>query len=563
MISWVRKSPVPFWAATILMVAATALAIWLLPGRFSSWQQRRLMTSAEAFFKQGDLRSAEISCRELIRLNPNYSDAYRLLIAISEEVNSPQAISWASKLAELSNNDPQALTTLATLALKFDETEMAQEALNRLTGTSKEAPVTLSLRATIEVLARRFSAAESLFDRAATLDPSNISYRLNLLKVRLQSRDSVKADAARQELEQLTKDSAANREALRALQQDARAHGQSDRALSIAQQLISIPNAPLSDRLLLLEELRVSRTERFPVELAELQETIQSSGDSGLIFQLMSWQNSHGLYQESLDWKAKLPSSLADPFPIPLAESEALVGLKDWPELRKRIVAADWGWMNYLRLAIYARVERELGIGQIQERWESALVATAGEWNAMMELGNLAERWGWKKQAAQAFWIIARQPQGQRIALKRLYRIYSDERNTRELYKVAKRILEIDPQDLVAMNNVASLGLLLGEDGDQAAKLAEDVYEKASSIAAFRTTYAFALIKARQPEKALQILQKLSLDASNDPAIGLYYGLMLAANGKGSAARPYLENALHSDRLFPEEASLAQKALVP
>src|SRR6202011_2668513 len=151
-------------------------------------------------------------------------------------------------------------------------------------------------------------------------------------------------------LEQLMNDPAANREALRALHQDARAHGQSDRALSIAQQLISIPNAPLSDRLLLLEELRVSRTERFPVELAELQETIQSSGDSGSIFQLMSWQNSHGLYQESLDWKAKLPSSLADPSPIPLAESEALVGLKDWPELRKRIVAADWGWMNYLRL---------------------------------------------------------------------------------------------------------------------------------------------------------------------------------------------------------------------
>jgi hypothetical protein len=320
-----------------------------------------------------------------------------------------------------------------------------------------------------------------------------------------------------------------------------------------------MPNAPLSDRLLLLEELRVSRKDQFAADLSELRQTAQSSEDAGLIFQLMSWQNSHGLYQESLHWK--LPSELADRFPIPLANAEALMGIKDWGGLRKSIVDADWGWMNYLRLAVYARVERELGIGQIAERWESALVATGGEWNAMMELAELAARWGWKDQAAQAYWIIARQPQGQRIALKRLYRMYSDERNTRELYKVAKRILETDPQDLVAVNNVASLGLLLDEDKDQAAKLAEDVYEKAPTIAAFRTTYAFALIKARQPQLALQILQGDSSDAANDPSLGLYYGLTLAADGQNGAARPYLESALHSDRLFPEEITLAQNAL--
>jgi Flp pilus assembly protein TadD len=563
MIRWIHKHPVLFWIWTAFLVALLGLGIWLLPGQLASWQQRRLMTSAEAFFRQGDLRSATISCYELIRLNPKSSNAYRLLIAISEEANSPQAITWASRLAELSNNDAAALTYLAALALKFGETEIGREALDRLPAASKETPSVLSLRATIEVLGGRLNTAESLFDRAATLDASNFSYRLNLIKIRLQALDPVKADAARQELEQLTGDSAANREAMRALLQDARARGQSDRALQIAQQLASMPEAPLSDRQLLLEEFRVSRKDQFPGKLAELQQTIQSSGDVGLIFQLMSWQNSHGFYRESLDWKARLSAELTDRLPIPLAEAEALIGVKNWSELRKRIATADWGWMNYLRLAIYARAEHELGVRQIQERWESALVATAGEWNAMIELANLAERWGWKDQAEQACWIVARQPQGQRIALKRLYRMYSDQRDTRDLYKVAKRILEIDPQDLIAVNNAASLGLLLDEDKVQAAKLAEDVYEKAPSIAAFGTTYALALIKAHQPEKALQVLQKFSADAASDPAIGLYYGLTLAASGQNSAARPFLEAALNSGRLFPEEASLAQNALVP
>jgi Flp pilus assembly protein TadD len=563
MIGWFRKNPVLCWIGAGILVAGLAIAIWLSPRQFSAWQQHRLLVSAQAFLQQGDLRSAMVSCQQLIQVNPDSIAAYRLLISIDEQANSPRAITWASKIVPLSNNDPNALIQVAAIALRFGETEMAREALNQLPATAKEAPVPLALRGTIEVVGGRLRAAESLFDRAAKLDPSNPSYRLNLLKIQLQSRDIAKADAARSDLEQLAKESATKVEALRALQQDARAHGQLDRALSIAEQLVSIPNAPLSDRLLLLEELRVTEKKRFPAELLELEQTIQSLGDAGLIFQLMSWQNSRGLYQESLDWKEKLPSDLADRFPIPLAEAESLMGLKDWDALRRRIVSADWGWMSYLRLAIYAGVERELGAGGFQERWESALVATGGEWNAMMELANLAERWGWKDQAARAWWIIARQPQGQRIALKRLYRMYLDERDARSLYKVAKRIREIDPQDLVAVNNEASLGLLLDEDGAQPGQLAEDVYKKSPSIAAFSATYAFALTKAHEPQKALQILQKFSADAANDPAIGLYYGLILAADGQNSAARPYLETALRSNRLFPEEVSLAQKALVP
>jgi hypothetical protein len=64
----------------------------------------------------------------------------------------------------------------------------------------------------------------------------------------------------------------------------------------------------------------------------------------------------------------------------------------------------------------------------------------------------------------QTYWLITRQSQGQRVALKRLYQIYLDERNTRELYRVAECVLEIDPADLIALNNVAALGLLLDED---------------------------------------------------------------------------------------------------
>jgi predicted Zn-dependent protease len=504
-----------------------------------------------------------ISCRQLIQVNPNELEAYPILIAINEQTNSPQALTWASKLVELSKGDPQALVGLTVLALKFGEVEIAQDALDRLPGSSKETADVLALQAAIDVVVGRLDDAESLFDRSAKLEPSNLSHRLNALKIRMQLRDEARSGLARHELEELSQDQSTSGEALRALLQDARAHDDRQRALGLARQLAASSEASLPDKLLLLEDLRASDPDQFPTALAELRQTIQSTGNSGLIFQLMSWLNRNGLYHEALAWKEMLPAGLTDHFPLQASECDARIGLNDWTSLRTEIAASDWGWMDYLRLAIYARVERELGFAQSKDRWDSAIVATAGDWNALMELAGLAERWGWNDEAAQAFWLITRKSQGQRIALKQLYRIYSTRRDTHELYKVAKRILEVNPRDLVAVNNVASLGLLLDQDTAGDTRLAEDLYAKASSIPAFETTYALALLKTQRTGEALQIVQKLPHEATADPSISLYYGLVLAANGKGEDAKPYLVAALRSGQLFPEEESLARKAVVP
>jgi Flp pilus assembly protein TadD len=88
------------------------------------------------------------------------------------------------------------------------------------------------------------------------------------------------------------------------------------------------------------------------------------------------------------------------------------------------------------------------------------------------------------------------------------------------------------PKDPIARNNLASLGVLLGEDTGQASKLAEEVYSEEPSVSAFAATYAFSLMRAHQPEKALQVLQKLPQTAMADASIGLCYGLALAATGQ-------------------------------
>jgi len=382
-----------------------------------------------------------------------------------------------------------------------------------------------------------------------------------LLKCQLQFPDLGHADSARRELEALSKNPIVKADALRALLEDARTQSKRQRAAAIAEELASLPDAPLPDKLAFLEELEVTSGQRFSVEIAKLREAIGSSGNPELVSQVMTWQNNHRLMRESLSWAERLPDNLVEKVPVQIAQCDALMELGEWLKVRTKVAGADWGWMNYLRLAIYACAKQALGDSDFRQSWDAAITATTGDWGALVSLASLAERWGWNQQAVETLWLIARQPQGQRAALQKLYTIYDGERNLTELYKVAKRYWEVYPKDPIAMNNVASLGLLLGQDADQASKLAEEVYSQKPTVSAIAATYAFSLMRAHEPQKALKILENLPSTAMADPSIGLCYGLVLTATGQRDAGKSYLETALRSGRLFPEEQALAHNAL--
>ena len=476
------------------------LAAWLLPGQLSSWREKKLLSAARASFERGDLPNAVMICRQLLQGNAFDPDVCRLMVGINEQVNSPQAIGWAQKLADFSHDDPEALTILAMLGLKFGETGVAEEALNRLPAPAKGTAGTISIQAALAITAGQFEKAESLFERATRLQPSNLNWRLDLLKCHLQFPYLGQADSARRELEALSKNPIIKAEALRALLEDARSHSNSQRAAAIAEELASLPDATLPDKLALIEQLQATSSQRFSIEIAKLRGAIGSSGSPELVSQVMTWQNNHGLTRESSNWAEQLPGNRVEKVPVQISQCDALMGLNEWLRLRTKVAGADWGWMNYLRLAIYARAKQALGDSDFRQSWDSAITATVGDWGALTSLASLAESWGWNQQAVETLWLIARQPEGQRAALQKLYTIYESERNLSELYKVAKRYWEVYPKDPVAMNNVASLGLLLGQDADRASKLAEEVYSEKPTVSAFAATYAFSLMRAHEPQ---------------------------------------------------------------
>jgi len=550
----------------LLLVAAAVAGLPIFLGRepFRHWQGRRLEEKARGFLKKGDLRSAYLSSREALLKNPRSIAACMLAAQIAELDQSPAAILWRQQLAELQPGASGPLIDLAATATRLGETFIAEQALAQVRDSDRNTVAFRQVSAGLAVAFRQYAAAEAQFQKALELDPSNEGLQLNLANVRLALGRPDQVDQARAVLESLRTKPQFRAEALRAMIGDTRARGDSARAMQLAGELRQDARATLGDQFLYLEELQHAASKDFVPELSKLWTAAGTRGD--VIYGLMTWMNAHGLASQSIEWCKSLPPKTRLQFPVPLAEAEACTALADWKQLREIIRDSDWGDLEFLRNAIHARVLYETDgrkrRSEFRAMWEQAMSATRGNPSALLMLGRLVNGWGWKQEAAEVWWLAARNGTGQRAALKALFETYSAEKKTRELHRVAKRVYEMEPGNPVASNNVASLAFLLGEDEPEAHRLAAENYRLTPAQPVIASTYAVSLHKQKRDSEAVGILKRLPSAALDDPSIAAWYGFLLAENGEGKEARPFLEAAERKKaELFPEEAAMVADAL--
>jgi tetratricopeptide (TPR) repeat protein len=547
--------------AGLVLAALLALA-WALRPPFRQWQQRRLLVSAEAFLARGDLRSASLASRQILRVAPANRRALEMMARIAQAVGSPEAILWQQRLVETSPGELQPALDLARMAIGFGEIYLADKALSEIPQSQRDSAQFHSTAAALAVEAGRLAEAEEHLSRAINREPSSLALQMNLATIRLKSPDPAKIAAARETLTRLGGTPELRPTALRALLADARREGDAPRALQLARDLTREPAATPGDRLLLLEELQHSKSPDFPDELRLVQQASVTPAAAGT---LLAWMNARGLAADAVAWAKVLPESTSARMPVPLLVAEALTFTKDWNALRAHLMKTEWGDLEFLRKAFHARQQYETQgqrrTGEFKPRWERALVDTAGNPASLAMLARLVQGWGWQDEAAQAWWLLAARNAGQRTALKALYRIHAEAKNTRELHRVALRILEVEPDNPIAKNNAASLSLLLDLDLDRAHQLADEVLESNPNVPAFVATKAFSLLKRQRAQEAAALLGKLPESAFTNPSTAACRGLVLAAVGENEKARPFLERAMKSDALFPEERNLVEQAL--
>ena len=548
----------------LALAAVAGLAIWLGREPIRHWQERRLVEKARGFLKSGDLRSAYLSSREALLKNPRSIAACAIAAQISELEQSPAAILWRQQLVELQPGSSGPLIELAATATRFGETFIAEQALTQVRDSDHNSVAFRQVSASLAIAFKQYAVAEGQFQKALELDPANEGLQLNLATVRLALARPGQVEQARAVLETLRTKPRFRPDALRAMIGDARAHGNSPRAMQLAGELKKDALATIGDQLLYLEELQHADSKDFVPELSKLQATAGTRSD--IIYGLMTWMNAHGLAAQSLDWSAQLEPQVRGRLPIPLALAEACTILKDWKRLGKVIGEDDWDDLEFLRGAIHARLLREISSrphgADFNAMWERAMNATKGNPNSLVMLARLVNGWGWKEEAAQVWWLAARNGATQRAALKALYGIHSADKNTRELYRVARRVYEMEPANPVAKNNVASLALLLGEDEAEAHRLAAEIYKLTPAQPVIASTYAMSLHRQKRDSEAIEVLRRLPPAALAAPSIAAWYGFLLAQNGEANAARPFLEAAdRQKEQLFPEEAAMVASAL--
>ena len=521
------------------------------------------MAQALGALRRGDNNSAALMARSLLQWNPNHAGACRLLAQIADRDGYPEAIVWWARAADLGGQKFEDISGLVASALRHGEVGVAGEALQRMREADRKLAAAHLLWGAYAAATGQQVLAEEEFHQAGLLRPDDQSIQLSLASICLQSRIPETVTAARSSLEGMKRDPVLRSPALRALLMDARSQGNAVLSLQIAGELAGSPDAMFEDQLIWLDEIRRSRPAEFGGRLAALE--MAAAKNPGQAGTLAHWMNARSLAQESLNWQRQLPAALQSQPLMQFSVAESLSVTGNWEELWKFLETKNWAEMDCLRRAIQSRAARETGRRlEATGKWDEALTVTGGDLRLLYMLARLVNGWGWRQESEQVWWLIARHSAGQHEALKSLYNLYATGKDTLKLYQVIQRIYEVDPQDPIAINNLAAVSLLLGKNTAQAHVLAAKNYEAHRDVPAFATTRAYSLLLQKKGADGLRILEALPEGVRRQPQAALYYGLLLASAGEQAKAQDYLDIAEQgSEFLLTKEKNLIHTARRP
>jgi hypothetical protein len=270
--------------------------------------------------------------------------------------------------------------------------------------------------------------------------------------------------------------------------------------------------------------------------------------------------NANGMGLVALDFTRTLPDDVRTQWPVPLTIAESYDRLADWEKLQDFVKDKNWGPFDFLRHAYLSRAFRQEGRALVADReWIIAQKLAGSQTQLLTVLSQTVLGWGWKKESLDLLWMLSKHPETQLEALQALYQEYTRSGDTPALYRVLTRLAELMPGDRRIQNNLAQLRLLLKADVERARQVAADVYAREPSNPAYASTYAFALYTKGDAYEGLKVMNRLSSEELHQPALAMYYGVLLAAAGETEKAREYLSLA-DSAKLLPEERELIARA---
>jgi len=541
-----------------LLIGLVLLVVAIYGGRklYGRLEPERLARRAQVLMDKRDYRGALITLSRALQINNNSESATRAMIELMERLQAPQTSEWHRRLSELNPNANDDAMAWAEHALKQGEPASAARALTQVPSENRSNPQFQSAAGLTAIQAGNLQAARAFFGEAAKLDPKSDVIRYNLALVQVQSHEPAESAAGMASLVELGKSGRAQSFALRTLVGQYARTGRIEEALASSNQLVSLPEAGFKDHLGNAELLRhLKRAEwTSSLEKAKLAAEEKPEDAAGIV----NWYRINQQADEGLKWSEKLDPAVTDSPTVRSARAECLTTLARWDLLLRLARSDSWGPQEFRRYAYLARAQAEAGdTASSNGSWANAIRACYVDRWRLMQIAGMATSWGWKEQAREVLWVAAYAVSPD-WALQQLYQGYSSERNTPDMLRVVRRMVDVDGSNLGAKNNVAVFSLLLQQNVQEALLLTQELVKLKPEEPIFRATYAFALLSDGRIEESLQAIEHITPELRADPAFALYSAMIYQANGDAKKAREYLAK-IDRTKLLPEEERLAAK----
>jgi Flp pilus assembly protein TadD len=556
-----------FWVAGIVAgFLVVAAAGWFGRSYYRHLKEQHEQAQAEAFLASGDYRNALLSARQVIQLDPTNVPVCRVMAALAELSHSPAVLDWQRRVVDAQPTIENKLA-LASAGLRYENPPfpLATHILDQLAPVATNRASYQVVAANLALNLRRLAEAETHFETAAELDPTNELYRLNLAVIRLEATDETKAAQSRAVLEQLRTNNILGLPALRALVVDRLMHKALAAANDYSTQVVASARAALPDQLQHLEILRQLDGAAFTNRL-QWVEKLSTTNGVGAVAQMSGWMQANNLLAEDLRWLTNLPPKFQSQPPIRLSLAKGYLQNADWVKLRDFASKGNWEDMEFLRLALVSCAWSQLGEPQVAEsNWAAAVNEAGNRYGAMTTLFDLADHGQLKHQQADLLERIALKFPQEHHAQQMLEQLYLAAGNTAKLQQLYAKLFALAPQDIRVKNNLVATSLLLKTNLPQVCKWAAEIYgaktNNLSSDVFITSTYAYALHLQGQTQDGLAVMRKLDPRLLQQPDAALYYGVLLAATGATNEAAPFLKIAQSKTEWLPEEKILLSAAL--
>ncbi len=538
-----------------VVLIAGGIAAWQYP----TWRANRSVTMAREWLDAGKLNLAEPAVAEAIKRAPQNPQAWATASDFATRTGQiGNAVSYAAKASDLAPDNPTLALNWATLALLVNDTDSAEKAIQRAPSIDASARAQLLL-AELNRLKNNFTQGIVHLENALRLGGPSPEYELPLANALFPSSDPATHERARELYQKYVADPTHGATALRAFLAEAVSTQNTKEATRLATALLAHPAHNQADQDNALLTLANLQPELFREELAKLQKT--ASSDVRAVDHLLAWLTGYRHHDLAAVWLAALPIEMTSRPPIAVQKLEHLRITQQWSELASAANAGSWSdEFDFIRQAYAAFATQKLGQSEQAETvWRGLRSLAEIQPGRGLFLAGTLYSWGEQSQAIDLWWQASQQAGLALQALGALARHYQATRDPVGSLRAFRQLHRLRANDDALANNYVYFSALLEPPGPSVIELARNLYERNTQTLAYRSNYAFVLLRADRPVEALALLAPHTEAIMAQADLRITYGLVLAANGQRTEARALLEPT--SPSLSPAELELIQAAL--